>query len=326
MDSAAQSALRVALLADGKQGVGFRALLEGEGVEVVLDEPLGLPLPRSWNDAEVLLVAMGDAPAGTQLESLLAQSPVPVVFNQGGVGSSETWSRGLLAKLEGLARAASQQACWSGLRGRPDLRVVPPALSVGDKAMRVIVLGASMGGPNAVASFLRELSCDLPLVFLLAQHISEPFQDLLARQLGKSGGWRVAVLSGQRQLEPGHVWLLPAQSRVAMASSGLLRACAQPWESIQKPDINAVLGSAANAFGARCGAIMFSGLGGDGAQGCEMVARHGGFVWAQSSESCAVASLPAAARRSVRVEFSGTPEQLAHELASRCRLDRTSIN
>jgi chemosensory pili system protein ChpB (putative protein-glutamate methylesterase) len=326
MNSARRSALRVALLADTKQRSGFRAFLEREGVEVVLDEQLGLPLPHSWNGADVLLVAMNDKLGEVQLESLLAQSPVPVVLNQGGMGRSESWGRGLLVKLEGLARAASHEARLSGARARPDLRIIPRSTSGDKSATRVVVLGASMGGPKAVARFLQELPGDLPLVLLLAQHISEPFQDLLAEQLDRCGAWRVAVLSGEQKLEPGRVWLLPAQSRVAMDPHGLLRCCPEPWTAVQKPDINAVLIDAANAFGARCGAIVFSGLGGDGARGCERIARHGGFVWAQSSESCAVANLPAAARRSGRVEFTATPEELARELASRCQMHSTSIN
>jgi chemosensory pili system protein ChpB (putative protein-glutamate methylesterase) len=326
MNSARQSALRVALLADARQRGGFRAFLEREGVQVVMDAQLDLPLPRSWNGAEVLLVAMNDKLGEVQLENLLGRSPVPVVLNLGGMGRTEIWGRELLVKLEALARAGSHESRESEPRLKPDLRVIPRSLAGDGAAMRVVVLGASLGGPKAVARFLRELPEDLPVALLLAQHIAEPFQDLLAEQLDRCSAWRVAVLSGQRELEPGYAWLLPAQRKVAMDPRGLLRCCAEPWRSVQKPDINLVLSDAANTFGARCGAIMFSGLGGDGAQGCQMIARHGGFVWAQSSESCTVASLPAAARRSAKIEFSGTPEELARELASRCQLHPTSIN
>lgn len=71
---------------------------------------------------------------------------------------------------------------------------------------------------------------------------------------------------------------------------------------------------------------MFSGLQGGGAQGCETIARHGGFVWTQTAQSCTLANLPAAVQRSAAVEFSGTPEQLAQELAFLCRQQSTTIN
>ncbi len=325
MNSAGHTALRVALLADGRQRSGFRAFLEKQGVQVVLDAQPGEPLPQNWNDAQVLLVAMSDSAAALQLETLLERSTVPVVLNRGGLGRSENWSRGLLGKLEVLANVGLHEVRGSGPRTRPELRVIPPVQSENRSATRIVVLGGSLGGPNAVARFLSELPDDLSLALLLAQHISEPVQNLLAAQLDRCGAWRVAVLSGEQRLEPGRAWLLPVQRRVAMDPPGLLRCCAEPWRSVQKPDINAVLSDAANAFGARCGAIMFSGLGGDGAQGCESIIRQGGFVWAQSSNSCAVASLPEAARRSARIEFSGTPEELARELTHRCQVQATSI-
>ena len=71
---------------------------------------------------------------------------------------------------------------------------------------------------------------------------------------------------------------------------------------------------------------MFSGLGQDGSLGCAAVAEHGGFVWTQSPESCVIASMPEATRRSCNVEFSGTPEQLAQVLVTSCYSVSTSIN
>jgi chemosensory pili system protein ChpB (putative protein-glutamate methylesterase) len=326
INSARHTGLRVGLLADARQRGGFRAFLERQGVQVVLDAHPAAPLPQSWNDAQVLLVAIGDSVAALQLERLMQRSPVPVVLSRGGMGRSESWGRGLLGKLEVLAGAGPHENRRSGPHTRPGLHVIPLAQSGNRSAARIVVLAGSLGGPEAVARFLRELPYDLSLALLLAQHVSEAVQNLLAAQLDRCGGWPVAVLSGQRQIEPGRAWLLPAQSRVAIDPCGLLRCCADPWRSAQKPDMNVVLSDVANAFGARCGAIMFSGLGGDGAQGCESIARRGGFVWVQSSDSCAVASLPEAARRSARIEFSGTPEELARELASRCQVQATSIN
>jgi len=190
----------------------------------------------------------------------------------------------------------------------------------------LVVLGASIGGPKAVARFLQALPDQLPVTFLLAQHISESFQGLLAGQLDRCSAWPVAMLGEGQSIEPGQVWMVPARHRIEMNAGGTIRRSDQAWESTQRPDINAVLRGAADTFGAQCGAIMFSGLGNDGTQGCASISKRGGFVWTQSSESCVISNLPEAARRSCKVEFSGTPEQLAQALTSRCRAERTSIN
>ena len=111
-----------------------------------------------------------------------------------------------------------------------------------------------------------------------------------------------------------------------MDASGRIRRCGTAWESVHRPDINAVLTDVAETFGVHCGAILFSGLGKDGASGCEAISKHGGFVRTQSSASCVISNLPEAARRSCQVELSGNPEELAHALVTRCQFEPTSIN
>ena len=109
-------------------------------------------------------------------------------------------------------------------------------------------------------------------------------------------------------------------------TDGAIRRSENAWDSTHRPDINEVLHSAAETFGTRCGAIMFSGLGKDGVLGCESISKHGGFVWAQSAESCVISNMPEAARRYCTVELSGTPEELAVALSDRCQPESMRIN
>ena len=321
-----QAALRVALLARDCQRGQFRALLESEGIEVVLDGGLKFPLPQSWNGAEVLLVDMDSAPSRHEVESVLQQAPVPVLLNAGGIGESSVWHRRLLGKLQTLANRAIPSAHINKDRQRPDLHLVKEGGAGDEEAMWLVVLGASIGGPKAVARFLQALPPDLPVVLLLAQHISESFQDLLVEQLDRCSQWPVALLGENQVIDSGQVWLVPSEQRIEMDSSGEVRRSADGWLSAQKPDIDKVLQTAASAFGSRCGAIMFSGLGKDGTRGCESVSEQGGFIWAQSAESCVISNMPEATRRCCRVEFSGTPEELAKALVGQCRFEQVSIN
>ena len=134
------------------------------------------------------------------------------------------------------------------------------------------------------------------------------------------------MLGEEQILATGQVWIVPPESHIEMARDGMVSRSGELWDSVHRPDINTVLKSAAKAFGHRCGTIMFSGLGQDGSLGCAAVAEHGGFVWTQSPESCVIAGMPEAIRRSCDVELSGTPEQLAQALAARCQPDSVSIN
>jgi chemotaxis response regulator CheB len=71
---------------------------------------------------------------------------------------------------------------------------------------------------------------------------------------------------------------------------------------------------------------VFSGLGKDGSRGCQAITRNGGFVWVQSSESCVIPNMPDAVRRCCEVELSGSPEELARALATRCQAAQLGMN
>ena len=326
MDKASQPDLRVALLADSCERNAFRILLQQRGLEVVADEAVGVPLPSTWSRADVLLLAGPDTLDLDQVQQVLEQSPVPVLINRGGIGNSEVWQHRLVSKLRALAVRGVPNRASGTQHSQPELRVIRQSHAGGSEEPWLVVLGASIGGPKAVARFLRALPDKLPVAFLLAQHISEPFQDLLVEQLGRCSAWPVTMLGEAQNIKAGQVWVVPARNRIEMNAEGTIRRSSRTWESAYQPDINAVLRGAAEAFGSQCGAIMFSGLGKDGTQGCASVSRRGGFVWAQSSDSCVISHLPEAARRSCKVELSGTPEQLAQALAGRCQPERTSIN
>lgn len=325
MDEMPQPALRVALMArDGERGE-FRALLEDEGMQVVVDRGLELPLPGDWGGAEVLLVDMDDQPRRQQVESILEQSPLPVLLNTGGVGSSVIWHRRLVGKLQTLANHAVPSA-RVGARVRPDLQLVQGPQDSEPQADWVVVLGASIGGPRAVARFLQALPADLPATFLLGQHISGNFQPLLVEQLDRCSRWPVALLGNCQTLEPGQVWLVPSECRIELDDKGVVRRVPENWQSSQRPDIDSLSASVASAFGRHCGLILFSGLGKDGTRGCEAVSAAGGFVWGQSAESCVISNMPDAARSTCRVELSGSPEELARALAARCQVAQATIN
>jgi len=326
MDEIPHAALRVALLAQDCERGELRALLEDEGIEVVVDGRFELPLPENWRGAEVLLVDLDDKPDRQQVEGVLQQSPVPVLLNAGGVGSSVIWHRRLVGKLQTLANRAVPNSRITASPPRPDLQLIQGQHDAGPETPWLVVLGASIGGPRAVTRFLQALPADLPVTFLVAQHISESFQDLLVEQLDRCSCWPVALLGESQAVESGQVWLVPSECGIEIDEKGVVRRSSRTWRSSHRPDIDAVVHVVARVFGARSGVILFSGLGADGSRGCQAVSRSGGFVWAQSAESCVIPNMPEAARRCCQVEISGSPEELAHALVARSRPGRASIN
>jgi chemosensory pili system protein ChpB (putative protein-glutamate methylesterase) len=187
-----------------------------------------------------------------------------------------------------------------------------------DPVQELWVLGASLGGPLAVREFLGFLPDDLPVAFVLAQHIGASHLDLLAEQLDRITPLKVSVASAGMALKPNEVLLAPVDHRVVI--DGQARVLLEPkGESIYGPCIDFVMEDMAQRFRERCCAIIFSGMGNDGERGCHAVGESGGTVWAQEPESCVISSMPDNARKTGYVTFNGTPEALARELIKRYR-------
>lgn len=180
----------------------------------------------------------------------------------------------------------------------------------------VCLLAASMGGPNAVKAFLDAVPPDLPVTYMLVQHIDPHMQELLPRILVRHNTLACRlVLEEPDHLQTGEVLILPAVRMVEMNKQGEIIPVALRWPGQYQPSINEAMLRAAEAFGRQLITIVFSGMGDDGSQSSQHVRMLGGQIWAQTAESCDCASQPDSMRATGRVQFNGTPEQLAQHLA-----------
>lgn len=180
--------------------------------------------------------------------------------------------------------------------------------------LNVWVLGASLGGPQAVRQFLAAIQEDLPVVFILAQHIGANHVSLLAEQLNRVTAFEVLPGKTGHQLKHGEVILTPADKQLSITDDGFLALTQAPPATIYSPSIDNVMVEVARCYSEKAGTIVFSGMGDDGARGCEAIAEKGGIVWAQDIASCVVSSMPDQARKTGKVSYSANPEQLAKHL------------
>lgn len=338
--------LRVALIAGPEaQGRQLKDLLETNGLDVILDQCIGDYDPGAVgaDRVDVLLVNLDENASHEmeRLEALIERSSVPILFNEGGVPGGSGWGRKLISKLAGLVQAsasaqplrreeippapadtqaasseASRPAGIEPLAGlqRPALRVVDIATGRDEKAETVWVLGASLGGPQALKEFLTHLSDQLPFAFVIAQHIGKPFVPLLAEQLSRITRLRIQPAEAGRVLRAREVVVVPVDRRFALAADGQVELRDEPIRPPYRPCIDEVMEDIARHYGPRCNAIVFSGMGEDGALGAVAVTEAGGQVWAQSADSCVISSMPDATRRRGVVRFSGAPRELADHL------------
>jgi chemosensory pili system protein ChpB (putative protein-glutamate methylesterase) len=203
-------------------------------------------------------------------------------------------------------QAVERQAHESWLD--PDKVVVPP------KIRRVWVLGASIGGPEAVREFLGELPRDYPALFLLAQHMGAEFVDLMAQQLAKATSLTVRTPTHGERVGHGEVIIVPTTHRLQVDPEGFVVLERASNEGAYSPSIDRVLHDVADRYGARAGAIIFSGMTTDAVDGAKYLAGKGGTVYAQHPDSCVVSSMVDGAVEAGVVKVLGTPTELADVL------------
>lgn len=178
-----------------------------------------------------------------------------------------------------------------------------------------VLLGASLGGPAALAEFLQALSPHLPIGVVVAQHIDSHMVHSLPRVLSRHNGWRAVLLDEQPMtLVAGQIVVLSTDGQLAFDDQGRLLRSTETWPPPYRPCINAAAQVAGRQWGREFCFVVLSGMGNDGAEAVTEVLRHGGQVWAQSSASAQCASQPEATLATGKVGFCGTPKQLAAQL------------
>ena len=305
--------IRLALLSGAR---GQRRFIEqglaGAGIAVVLSGPpdRGFLTALAERAPDVLLVDMDpDSDRCAEfLERLLAEFELPIVFNDVAALSlnarrQERWFDTLLEKIAGLTGSLPATAS----RSRPDDTAGP--------AEEVWVLGASLGGPQALKRFLSALPPALPVGFVVAQHLGANFVSLLAAQLDRSSQLRVAVADAGAGVGQGEALVAPVERRLRMNAARRIELTAWGRDPVQyRPCIDQVMEEVALRYGPRAGTIIFSGMGQDGTRGSQQIAGGGGTVWAQDTESCVISSMPDSVRALGLASFSGPPEALAERM------------
>lgn len=181
----------------------------------------------------------------------------------------------------------------------------------------VWVLAASIGGPQVVKEFLAAFETPVPAIFVLAQHIGSGFIRLLAEQLDQAGVLKVSIAEEGVRPRPGHVYVAPVDHELGLTPEGRWRLRKRHRKGLYAPSIDQVMQTLAEHFVGRTHAMVFSGMGGDGLEGCRYIHQGGGEIWVQEPNTCVVSAMVDAVCRNGLHGFTGSPQRLAQRLATR---------
>jgi two-component system, chemotaxis family, response regulator WspF len=181
-------------------------------------------------------------------------------------------------------------------------------------APRLVLLGASTGGPAAIHQILRMLPSHFNAAVVVAQHIDPEFVKGLGDWLATASRLPIQLTAGETSLKAGQVYLLDSRHHAQLVGPDRLSATDQAGGSYYRPSIDLLFGSAADVARRGSVGVLLTGMGRDGAQGLLRMRQAGLFTISQSADSCVVYGMPRAAEAIQASAMTANPDAIGDYL------------
>jgi two-component system chemotaxis response regulator CheB len=274
-------------------------ILELEPDVITLD--LQMPLMDGLTFLKILqehhpvpvVVVSSLTPAGSELALMaLEAGAVDVIQKPDGSRSLGEVARRLSTQVRAAARSRRL-----GLRPAPAAAAAPAAWVQSADSRRVILIGASTGGVEALRFLLPRLPSGLPPI-VVVQHIPPNFSRVMAEHLDRLTPYEVREAVDGDLLRPGLCLVAPGDFHVSLQRQGRgyrVKVAQTPPVNHCRPSVDVLFRSAAEQAGAHAVAVLLTGMGSDGARGMRLLRSAGAPTLAEAEESCVVFGMPQAA-------------------------------
>jgi two-component system chemotaxis response regulator CheB len=167
-------------------------------------------------------------------------------------------------------------------------------------SFKILCIGASTGGPTAVEEVLSGLGNNFPLPVLYTQHIDIGADEKMVRWFNQVCPNIPMSLARDGEIaKKGHVYMAPADKHLVIDyiknDLPVLKLSDEPPERFLRPAVNKLFRSAARIYKNTCIALLLTGMGQDGAEGCKEIIKAGGFTICEDESTCTVFGMPQAA-------------------------------
>ncbi len=166
-------------------------------------------------------------------------------------------------------------------------------LSAGEK---LIVIGASAGGPRALAEIMPRFPTDTPAAIVIVQHMPSVFTRSFAGRLNTICQIPVKEAEADEELQPGSILVAPGGKDLIVVSdekgSGRVELMDSQYRVGASPHIDSTMITAAEVYGGEAVGVIMTGMGSDGASGMESIKKHQGSTVAQDEDTCLVFGMP----------------------------------
>ena len=218
-------------------------------------------------------------------------------------------------KIRAAARARVKARTVSTQDGSGSGKPLPQIGNPLTSSEKLIIIGASTGGTEAIKDFLLQMPSDCPGI-LITQHMPEGFTRSFAKRLDGLCKISVNEAAGNERILPGHAYIAPGHSHLLLARSGanyVTQLDTGPPVNRHRPSVDVLFGSAAKFAGKNAVGVIMTGMGKDGAFGMLQMKQAGAHNFAQDEASCVVFGMP---REAIAV---GATDEVAplHELPTK---------
>ncbi len=178
----------------------------------------------------------------------------------------------------------------------------------------LVVIGASTGGPPALAKILGDLPRYLPVPVAVVQHIASGFIAGLRQWLDRQSALPVHVAADQVPLQSGHVYLAPDDRHLEIGGGRILSLNTEPPRGGHRPSVDRLMESAARVYGPNLLGVLLTGMGRDGAAGLKSIREAGGRTIVQDEATSLVFCMPREAILNDAAEIVSPLEKIAGEI------------
>ena len=201
------------------------------------------------------------------------------------------------ASIDIHRRVSSKSACKL-----PDLTLHRQKLKAGKKFSadihRLIAVGSSTGGPEALHHVLQDLQPKEPSALVFAQHMPKNFMNTFADRLNSWSSFDIHIAKQNEVIKPGHGYVAPGDKHLAIERQGGKFVChLLSTEKVggHRPSVDVLFNSVAKNSGNRAAGVLLTGMGEDGARGLTAMHQAGSLTVVQDEKSSAVWGMPGSA-------------------------------
>jgi len=265
----------------------------------------------------VMVSTLTQAGAEVTLEALEAGAVDFVAKPADLAGIKDTFA----AELQGKVKAAARTRV--GARRAIPVQVAQPQRRIRRAAERVVVIGASTGGVEALKIVLMGIPADCPPI-LITQHMPPRFTAAFAQRLDRECPMRVFEASHDQPIEPGHVYIAPGSHHLRLERHSGRDCCVISDDapvSGHRPSVDVLFRSAARIAGAAAIGVILTGMGKDGAEGLLELRKAGAITLGQDEESSLIYGMPRAAFERGAVMHQYPLDRIAGAILDACESD-----